>query len=67
MVYFIAGSFAVFGKLQEGKAEKKKTSQCTVFGWCKWMQISLNEMFRRDHTTKAGMKMLSLWYALGVL
>lgn len=24
MVYFIAGSFAVFGKLQEGKAEKKK-------------------------------------------
>lgn len=31
------------------------------------MQIFLNEMFRRDHTTKAEMKMLFLWYVLGVL
>lgn len=30
---FTAGSLAVFGKLQEGEAEKNKNfSQCTVFG-----------------------------------
>lgn len=65
---FYCSSLAVFGKLQEGEAEENKIfSQCTVFGWCKLMQIFLNEMFRRDHTTKAEMKMLFLWYVLGVL
>lgn len=61
---FIASSLAVFGKLQEGEAEKKKLHSVLCLVGVNWF---FTEMFRQDHTAKAGMKTLSLWYVLGVL
>ena len=70
VLYSVAGSLAVFGKLQRRQIwgqEKQPFSQCTVFGWCK-TDADFSEMRCLDeHTTKAEWKNLSLWYVLGVL
>lgn len=61
ILHFVAGSLAVFWELQRTWSWKNNPfhSLCTVYGLCRLMQIFWNEMFRRDHTTKAGMKELA--------
>lgn len=53
--------FLYLGNCREREAEKNNPfhSLCTVYGLCRLMQIFWNEMFRRDHTTKAGVKKLA--------
>lgn len=50
-----------FGNCRESGTEKNNLfhSLCTVYGLCRLMQIFWNEMFRRDHTSKAGVKKLA--------
>lgn len=64
ILYFVAGSLAVFGELQRTWSWKKQKTLFTVcalcvYGLCRLMQIFWNKMFRRDHTTNAGVEKLA--------
>lgn len=52
------------GSYKKVKLKKKKLHSVLCLVGVNWF---FTEMFRQDHTAKAGMKTLSLWYVLGVL